>query len=119
MKKLYKDIRFTKGILTLTAGLLIAGCSAEDELGNNSSAQQLNMIPMVNDLQKSRANDEDALHEKTLSKLDFKMFEPEFGKCCVNHQSPSPAKIRQKYWARTTGRWISTYRKIIPTTTMP
>ena len=38
MKKLYKDIRFTKGILTLTAGLLIAGCSAEDELGNNSSA---------------------------------------------------------------------------------
>lgn len=92
MKKLYKDIRFTKGILTLTAGLLIAGCSAEDELGNNSSAQQLNMIPMVNDLQKSRANDEDALHEKTLSMLDFKMFEPEFGKCCVNHQNSSPAE---------------------------
>lgn len=92
MKKLYKDIRFTKGILTLTAGLLIAGCSAEDELGNNSSAQQLNMIPMVNDLQKSRANDEDALHEKTLAKLDFKMFEPEFGECCVNHQSSSPAE---------------------------
>ena len=92
MKKLYKDIRFTKGILTLTAGLLIAGCSAEDELGNNSSAQQLNMIPMVNDLQKSRANDEDALHEKTLSKLDFQMFEPESGKCCVNHQSSSPAE---------------------------
>lgn len=92
MKKLYKDIRFTKGILTLTAGLLIAGCSAEDELGNNSSAQQLNMIPMVNDLQKSRANDEDALHEKTLSKLDFKMFEPESGKCCVKYQSSSPAE---------------------------
>ena len=92
MKKLYKDIRFTKGILTLTAGLLIAGCSAEDELGNNSSAQQLNMIPMVNDLQKSRANDEDALHEKTLSKLDFKMFEPESGERCVNHQNSSPAE---------------------------
>lgn len=92
MKKLYKDIRFTKGILTLTAGLLIAGCSAEDELGNNSSAQQLNMIPMVNDLQKSRANDEDALHEKTLSKLDFKMFEPESGKCCINHQNSNPAE---------------------------
>lgn len=92
MKKLYKDIRFTKGILTLTAGLLIAGCSAEDELGNNSSAQQLNMIPMVNDLQKSRANDEDALHEKTLSMLDFKMFEPEFGECRINYQSSSPAE---------------------------
>lgn len=92
MKKLYIDIRFAKCILALTAGLLIAGCSAEDELGNNSSAQQLNMIPMVNDLQKSRANDEDALHEKTLSKLDFKMFEPEFGECCVNYQSSSPAE---------------------------
>lgn len=92
MKKLYKDIRFTKGILTLTAGLLIAGCSAEDELGNNSPAQQLNMIPMVNDLQKSRANDEDALHEKTLSMLDFKMFEPESSECCVNHQSSSPSE---------------------------
>lgn len=92
MKKLYKDIRFTKGILTLTAGLLIAGCSAEDELGNNSSAQQLNMIPMVNDLQKSRANDEDALHEKTLSMLDFKMFEPESGKCRINHQYANPVE---------------------------
>lgn len=92
MKKLYKDIRFAKGILTLTAGLLIAGCSAEDELGNNSSAQQLNMIPMVNDLQKSRANDEDALHEKTLSMLDFKMFEPEFGECRINHQYANPVE---------------------------
>lgn len=92
MKKLYKDIRFTKGILTLTAGLLIAGCSAEDELGNNSSAQQLSMIPMVNDLQKSRANDEDALHEKTLSMLDFKMFEPEFGECRINHQYANPVE---------------------------
>lgn len=92
MKKLYKDIRFTKGILTLTAGLLIAGCSAEDELGNNSSAQQLNMIPMVNDLQKSRANDEDALHEKTLSMLDFKMFEPEFGECRINYQYANPVE---------------------------
>ena len=103
MKKLYKDIRFTKGILTLTAGLLIAGCSAEDELGNNSSAQQLSMIPMVNDLQKSRANDEDALHEKTLSMLDFKMFEPEFGECCVNHQSSSPAENQAEVLGK--GNW--------------
>ncbi len=92
MKKLYKNTIFAKYILALTAGWLIAGCSAEDELVNNSSAQQLSMIPMVNDLQKSRANDEDALHEKTLSKLDFKMFEPEFGERCVNHQSSNPVE---------------------------
>ena len=54
MKKLYKDIRFAKCILALTAGWLMAGCSAEDELGNGSAAQQLSIIPMVNDLQTTR-----------------------------------------------------------------
>lgn len=48
MKKLYIDIRFAKCILALTAGWLMAGCSAEDELENGSAAQQLSMTPMVN-----------------------------------------------------------------------
>lgn len=48
MKKLYIDIRFAKCLLALTAGWLMAGCSAEDELGNGSAAQQLSMTPMVN-----------------------------------------------------------------------
>lgn len=76
MKKLYIDIRFAKCILALTAGWLMAGCSAEDELGNGSAAQQLSMTPMVNDLQTTRVKEEENLHEKTLSSLDFKMFEP-------------------------------------------
>lgn len=75
MKKLYIDIRFAKCILALTAGWLMAGCSAEDELGNGSAAQQLSMTPMVNDLQTTRVKEEENLHEKTLSSLDFKMFE--------------------------------------------
>ena len=54
----------------------MAGCSAEDELGNGSAAQQLSMTPMVNDLQTTRVKEEENLHEKTLSSLDFKMFEP-------------------------------------------
>lgn len=76
MKKLYIDIRFAKCLLALTAGWLMAGCSAEDELENGSAAQQLSMTPMVNDLQTTRVKEEKNLHEKTLSSLDFKMFEP-------------------------------------------
>lgn len=76
MKKLYIDIRFAKCILALTAGWLMAGCSAEDELGNGSATQQLSMTPMINDLQTTRVKEEENLHEKTLSSLDFKMFEP-------------------------------------------
>lgn len=75
MKKLYIDIRFIKCILALTAGWLMAGCSAEDELGNGSAAQQLSMTPMVNDLQQTRVKEEKNLNEKNLLSLDFKMFE--------------------------------------------
>ena len=76
MKKLYIDIRFAKCLLALTAGWLMAGCSAEDELGNGSAAQQLSMTPMVNDLQQTRVKEEENLNEKNLLSLDFKMFEP-------------------------------------------
>lgn len=76
MKKLYIDIRFAKCILALTAGWLMAGCSAEDELGNGSAAQQLSMTPMINDLQQTRVKEEENLNEKNLLSLDFKMFEP-------------------------------------------
>lgn len=64
MKKLYIDIRFAKCILALTAGWLMAGCSAEDELENGSATQQLSMTPMVNDLQTTRVKEEEHLHEK-------------------------------------------------------
>lgn len=76
MKKLYIDIRFIKCLLALTAGWLMAGCSAEDEPGNGSAAQQLSMTPMVNDLQQTRVKEEENLNEKNLLSLDFKMFEP-------------------------------------------
>ena len=54
----------------------MAGCSAEDELGNGSATQQLSITPMINDLQTTRVKEEENLHEKTLSSLDFKMFGP-------------------------------------------
>lgn len=103
MKKLYKDIRFAKCILALTAGWLMAGCSAEDELGNGSAAQQLSMTPMVNDLQKTRVKEEENLHEKTLSSLDFKMFEPANGDCRIDRQFTSPAESQAEVLA--SGNW--------------
>lgn len=106
MKKLYIDIRFAKCILALTAGWLMAGCSAEDELGNGSAAQQLSMTPMVNDLQTTRVKEEENLHEKTLSSLDFKMFEPtNNGDCRINCQFTSPAENQAKVLA--SGDWKS------------
>lgn len=109
MKKLYIDIRFAKCILALTAGWLMAGCSAEDELGNGSATQQLSMTPMVNDLQTTRVKEEENLHEKTLSSLDFKMFEPtNNGDCRIDCQFKSPAEKQKEVLA--SGNWKSKHQ---------
>lgn len=109
MKKLYIDIRFAKCILALTAGWLMAGCSAEDELENGSAAQQLSMTPMVNDLQTTRVKEEENLHEKTLSSLDFKMFEPTNNSDCrIDCQFKSPAEKQKEVLA--SGSWKSKHQ---------
>lgn len=106
MKKLYKDIRFIKCILALTAGWLMAGCSAEDELGNGSAAQQLSMTPMINDLQQTRVKEEENLNEKNLLSLDFKMFEPTSNERRIDRQFDTPAENKAEELA--SGNWKST-----------
>ena len=106
MKKLYKDIRFAKCILALTAGWLMAGCSAEDELGNGSATQQLSMTPMINDLQTTRVKEEENLHEKTLSSLDFKMFEPTSSERRIDSQFDKPEENKAEELG--SGDWKST-----------
>lgn len=106
MKKLYIDIRFAKCLLALTAGWLMAGCSAEDELGNGSAAQQLSMTPMVNDLQTTRVKEEENLHEKTLSSLDFKMFEPTSSERRIDSLFDTPAEHKAEELG--SGDWKST-----------
>lgn len=103
MKKLYIDIRFAKCILALTAGWLMAGCSAEDELGNGSATQQLSMTPMINDLQTTRVKEEENLHEKTLSSLDFKMFEPTSSERRIDSLFDTPAENKEEELA--SGNW--------------
>lgn len=106
MKKLYIDIRFAKCLLALTAGWLMAGCSAEDELGNGSATQQLSMTPMINDLQTTRVKEEENLHEKTLSSLDFKMFGPTNNSDCrIDCQYKKPVENQAEVLA--SGDWKS------------
>lgn len=84
----------------------MAGCSAEDELGNGSAAQQLSMTPMVNDLQTTRVKEEENLHEKTLSSLDFKMFEPTNNSDCrIDCQFKRPVENQAEVLA--SGDWKS------------
>ena len=103
MKKLYIDIRFAKCILALTAGWLMAGCSAEDELGNGSAAQQLSMTPMVNDLQQTRVKEEKNLNEKNLLSLDFKMFGPKSSELRIDRQFNTP--VENKAEELGSGNW--------------
>lgn len=106
MKKLYIDIRFAKCLLALTAGWLMAGCSAEDELGNGSAAQQLSMTPMVNDLQQTRVKEEKNLNEKNLLSLDFKMFEePTSSELRIDRQFNTP--VENKAEELGSGNWKS------------
>ena len=105
MKKLYKDIRFIKCILALTAGWLMVGCSAEDELGNGSAAQQLSMTPMINDLQQTRVKEEENLNEKNLLSLDFKMFEPTSSEFRIDRQFSTPEENKAKELG--SGNWKS------------
>ena len=106
MKKLYIDIRFAKCILALTAGWIMAGCSAEDELGNGSAAQQLSMTPMVNDLQTTRVKEEENLNEKNLLSLDFKMFEPTSSERRIDSQFDKPEENKAEELG--SGDWKST-----------
>ena len=83
----------------------MAGCSAEDELGNGSAAQQLSMTPMINDLQQTRVKEEENLNEKNLLSLDFKMFEPTSSELRIGRQFSTPEENKAKELG--SGNWKS------------
>ena len=83
----------------------MAGCSAEDELGNGSAAQQLSMTPMINDLQQTRVKEEENLNEKNLLSLDFKMFEPTSSEFRIDRQFSTPEENKAKELG--SGNWKS------------
>lgn len=83
----------------------MAGCSAEDELGNGSATQQLSMTPMVNDLQQTRVTEEENLNEKNLLSLDFKMFKPKSSELRIDRQFSTPAENKAEELG--SGNWKS------------
>ena len=83
----------------------MAGCSAEDELGNGSAAQQLSITPMVNDLQQTRVREEENLNEKNLLSLDFKMFEQISNELRIDRQFNTPAENKAEELG--SGNWKS------------
>lgn len=83
----------------------MAGCSVEDELGNGSTAQQLSITPMVNDLQQTRVKEEENLNEKNLLSLDFKMFEPTSSELRIDRQFNTP--VENKAEELGSGNWKS------------
>lgn len=83
----------------------MAGCSAEDELGNGSATQQLSMTPMINDLQQTRVKEEENLNEKNLLSLDFKMFEPTSSELRIDRQFSTPEENKAKELG--SGNWKS------------
>lgn len=84
----------------------MAGCSAEDELGKGSAAQQLSMTPMTNDLQQTRVREEENLNEKNLLSLDFKMFEePTSSELRIDRQFNTP--VENKAEELGSGNWKS------------
>ena len=84
----------------------MAGCSAEDELGKGSAAQQLSMTPMINDLQQTRVREEENLNEKNLLSLDFKMFEePTSSELRIDRQFNTP--VENKAEELGSGNWKS------------
>ena len=83
----------------------MAGCSADDELGNGSAAQQLSMTPMVNDLQQTRVREEENLNEKNLLSLDFKMFGPTSSELRIDRQFNTP--VENKAEELGSGNWKS------------
>ena len=60
---------------------------------------------MVNDLQTTRVKEEENLHEKTLSSLDFKMFEPTSSELKIDRQFDTPAENKAEELG--SGNWKS------------
>lgn len=92
----------------------MAGCSAEDELGNGSATQQLSMTPMVNDLQQTRVTEEENLNEKNLLSLDFKMFKPKSSELRIDRQFSTPAENKAEELG--SGNWKSALHLDVDTT---
>lgn len=105
MKKLNKYRKSVQGLMLLTFGLTMAGCSAQDDFFTETSSESLSIKPSVTEATVSRAVASDqALREAALDNLYVKIFDQEYQEQSVNQklegnlQSNQTAILRQGNW---------------------
>ncbi len=85
MKKLNKYRKSVQGLMLLTFGLTMAGCSAQDDFFTETSSESLSIKPSVTEATVSRAVASDqALREAALDNLYVKIFDKEYQEQSVN-----------------------------------
>lgn len=87
MKKLNKYRKSVQGLMLLTFGLTMAGCSAQDDFFTETSSESLSIKPSVTEATVSRAVASDPnLHEAALDNLYVKIFDQEYQEQSVNQK---------------------------------
>ncbi len=85
MKKLNKYRKSVPGLMLLTFGLTMAGCSAQDDFFTETSSESLSIKPSVTEATVSRAVASDqTLREAALDNLYVKIFDKEYQEQSVN-----------------------------------
>lgn len=85
MKKLNKYRKSVQGLMLLTFGLTMAGCSAQDDFFTETSSESLSIKPSVTEATVSRAvTSVQALREAALDNLYVKIFDQEYKEQSVN-----------------------------------
>ena len=98
MKKLNKYRKSVQGLMLLTFGLTMAGCSAQDDFFTETSSESLSIKPSVTEATVSRAavaSDKD-LREAALDNLYVKIFDQEYQEQSVNKKFDSNLQSNKK-----------------------
>lgn len=97
MKKLNKYRKSVQGLMLLTFGLTMAGCSAQDDFFTETSSESLSIKPSVTEATVSRtvASDQ-TLHEAALDNLYVKIFDKEYQEQRVNKKFDSNLQSEKK-----------------------
>lgn len=97
MKKLNKYRKSVQGLMLLTFGLTMAGCSAQDDFFTETSSESLSIKPSVTEATVSRAVASDqTLREAALDNLYVKIFDKEYKELSVNKKFDSNLQSNQK-----------------------
>ncbi|MGN8650517.1 hypothetical protein [Segatella copri] len=105
MKKLNKYRKSVQGLMLLTFGLTMAGCSAQDDFFTETSSESLSIKPSVTEATVSRTvASAQTLREAALDNLYVKIFDKEYQEQSVNKKFDSNLQSNKKEVLRQ-GNW--------------